>query len=106
VRIDADSAARPWRPEGIFGSLPAAAPGEVVQLMRPSPSPQVWDWVSAQAPGELFTTAVTVAEIRYDLERLPDGRRKDSLLATATEVFAAFSEFIQPFDADAAVMRL
>ena len=42
-------------------------------------------------------------EIRYGLERLPDGRRKDSLLAAATEVFAAFSEFIQPFNADAAV---
>jgi predicted nucleic acid-binding protein len=53
--------------------------------------------------GELCTTAVTVAEIRYGLERLPDGRRKDSLLAIATEVFAAFSEFVQPFDADAAV---
>jgi hypothetical protein len=44
-----------------------------------------------------------VAEIRYGLERLPGGRRKDSLLTTATEVFAAFSEFIQPFDADAAI---
>ena len=75
----------------------------VSELMRPSPSPQVRDWIIAQAPGELCTTAVTVAEIRYGLERLPDGRRKDSLLAAATEVFAAFSEFIQPFDADAAV---
>jgi toxin FitB len=75
----------------------------VSELMRPSPSPQVRDWVNAQPPGELCTTAVTVAEIRYGLERLPDGRRKDSLLATVSEVFAAFSEFIQPFDADAAV---
>jgi toxin FitB len=75
----------------------------VSELMRPSPSPQVRDWIIAQAPGELCTTAVTVAEIRYGLERLPDGRRRDSLLAVATEVFAAFSEFIQPFDADAAV---
>ena len=75
----------------------------VSELMRPSPSSQVRDWVSAQARGELCTTAITVAEIRYGLERLPDGRPKDSLLATATEVFAAFSEFIQPFDADAAV---
>jgi len=63
----------------------------------------VRDWVNAQAPGELYTTAVTVAEIRDGLERLPDGRRKESLLATATEVFAAFSEFVQPFDANAAV---
>lgn len=75
----------------------------VSELMRPSPSSQVRDWISAQAPGELCTTAVTVAEIRYGLERMPDGRRKDNLLAAATEVFAAFSEFIQPFDADAAV---
>jgi toxin FitB len=75
----------------------------VSELMRPSPSPGVRDWVNVQAPGELCTTAVTVAEIRYGLERLPDGRRKDILLATATEVFTAFSEFIQPFDADAAV---
>jgi len=75
----------------------------VSDLMRPSPTPRVRDWVNAQAPGELCTTAVTVAEIRYGLERLPDGRRKDSLLATATDVFAAFSEFIHPFDADAAV---
>ena len=75
----------------------------VSELMRPSPSPQVREWVNAQAPDELSTTAVTVAEIRYGLERLPGGRRKDSLLTTATEVFAAFSEFIQPFDADAAI---
>lgn len=75
----------------------------VSELMRPSPSPQVRDWVSAQAPGELCTTAITVAEIRYGLERLADGRRKQSLLSAATEVFAAFSAYIQPFDADAAI---
>lgn len=40
--------------------------------------------------------AVIVAEIRYGLEWLPDGRRKQSLLAAATEVFAAFSDYIQP----------
>ena len=75
----------------------------VSELMRPSPAPQVREWVDAQTPGQLCTTAVTVAEIRHGLERLPGGRRKDSLLTTATEVFAAFSEFIQPFDADAAI---
>ena len=75
----------------------------VSELMRPSPAPQVREWVTAQRPDQLCTTAVTVAEIRYGLERLPGGRRKDSLLTTATEVFAAFSEFVQPFDADAAI---
>jgi toxin FitB len=75
----------------------------VSELMRPSPDSQVREWVSAQAPGELCITAITVAEIRYGLERLADGRRKQSLLAAATELFAAFSDYIQPFDADAAI---
>lgn len=75
----------------------------VSELMRPSPDLQVRDWVSAQAPGELCTTAITVAEVRYGLERLADGRCKQSLLAAATELFAAFSDYIQPFDADAAI---
>lgn len=75
----------------------------VSELMRPAPSPLVRDWVQAQAPGELYTTAITVAEIRYGLERLAGGRRKQSLLAAATEVFTAFSDYIQPFDAEAAI---
>ena len=59
--------------------------------------------MSAQASGGLCTTAVTVAEIRYGLERLADGRRKQSLLIAATEIFAAFGDYILPFDAGAAI---
>jgi len=75
----------------------------VSELMRPSPAPLVREWVSAQAPGELCTTAVTVAEIRYGLERLADGHCKQNLLAAATDLFAAFSDYLQPFDANAAI---
>ena len=73
------------------------------ELMRASPFPALRDWVSRQATGELYTTAITAAEIRYGLERLPGGRRKDRLLAAADEVLAAFSEHVLPFDAGAAV---
>jgi len=59
--------------------------------------------VNARAPGELCATAITVAEIRYGLERLAEGTAKQSLLAAATELFAASSDYIQPFDADAAI---
>ena len=72
------------------------------ELMRPSPSPVVTDWVSAQSAGELRTTAITVAEIRYGLERMAEGRRKDRLRAAADEVFTAFREYVLPFDAGAA----
>ena len=72
------------------------------ELMRPAPSQAVRDWLSSQAAGELCTTAITVAEIRYGLERLADGRRKDRLRAAADEVFTAFSEYVLPFDTGAA----
>src|SRR5262245_47387414 len=75
----------------------------VSELMGPSPSPAVRGWVSARAAGELYTTAITVAEIRCGLARLAGGRRKDRLLAAADEVFAAFSDYVLPFDAGAAV---
>ena len=75
----------------------------VSELMRPSPSPALRTWVNRQAAGDLYTTAITVLEIRYGLEHLTGGRRKDRLQAAADEVFAAFSEFVLPFDAGAAV---
>jgi predicted nucleic acid-binding protein len=75
----------------------------VSELMRPSPSPALRAWVSRQSAGDLYTTAITVAEIRYGLERLPGGRRKDRLQAAADGVFATLSEFVLPFDAGAAV---
>jgi toxin FitB len=72
------------------------------ELMRPSPSSVVRDWVISRASGELYTTAITVAEIRYGLERMAEGRRRDRLRTAAEEVFTAFSDYILPFDADAA----
>lgn len=72
------------------------------ELMKPSPESIVRDWVRAQDAEELHTTAISLAEIHYGIERLPHGRRKDLLRTTANEVFAAFAEQVLPFDAAAA----
>lgn len=74
----------------------------VSELMRPSPAQAVRDWVRAQQPDGMCTTAITVAEIRCGLERLAEGNRKDRLRAAADELFTAFSEFVLPFDARSA----
>ena len=74
----------------------------VSELMRPDPDVRVRQWVSGRRADELATTAITVAEIRYGIERLPDGRRKEGLLSAATALFAAFGDLVQPFDALAA----
>jgi len=73
------------------------------ELMKPSPDPVVRDWVRAGGRGnELCTTSITLAEIRYGIERLPAGRRRDLLKSTAEDVFAAFEDQVLPFDAAAA----
>jgi len=72
------------------------------ELMKPSPSPAVQDWVRARRGDELCTTSITLAEIRYGIERLPAGRRRDLLKATADDVFAAFEDQVLLFDAAAA----
>jgi toxin FitB len=74
----------------------------VSELMRPSVAAPVRDWLASQPPASLCTTVITVAEIRYGLERLASGQRKDRLIAAADDIFAAFSEFVLPFDAHAA----
>ena len=70
--------------------------------MRPAPSPAVVAWFHAQPAAKLVTTSITLAEMLSGIERLPDGRRKDLLSATATEVFSAFGERVLGFNATAA----
>jgi toxin FitB len=72
------------------------------ELMRPAPDPRVVAWLSSQQSGDLATTAITVAEIRYGLERLPAGRRKRELVTAAGEIFSTFADTVLPFDTSAA----
>ena len=72
------------------------------ELMRPAPSDVVAEWVRAHRGAHLCTTAITLAEIGYGIERLPSGRRKALLQRTARDVFAAFEDFVLAFDAQAA----
>lgn len=74
----------------------------VSELMRPEPAPQVARWVRDRDRRELRTTAVTLAEVRYGIARLPDGRRKQVLLAAADDIFAAFEDQVLPVDTAAA----
>lgn len=74
----------------------------ISELMRPSPSSSVVAWVRAHNKRELYTTAVTLAEIRYGIERLDAGRRNELFMSTAEEIFAVFDEYILPFDRAAA----
>ncbi len=74
----------------------------VSELMRPEPASQVVTWVRRRDRRELRMTSITLAEIRYGIARLPDGRRKQVLLDTADDIFRAFSDQVLPVDVAAA----
>jgi predicted nucleic acid-binding protein len=50
-------------------------------LMRRRPDPVVVAWLDSQAQESVWTTAVTVFEIRYGIDLLPVGRRRRALEA-------------------------
>lgn len=72
----------------------------ISEMMREQPDSTVLGWVAAA--GRLHTTAITLAEIEYGIARLPAGRRRHLLAATAAEIFADFQDVILPFDVRAA----
>ena len=74
----------------------------VSELMKAEPSPRVLAWVRTRDNRELRMTAITVAEILYGIERLPNGRKKTAIRTAAVEVFSRFAEEILAFDAPAA----
>jgi toxin FitB len=72
------------------------------EIMRPAPAAPVRAWLAEQPARELYTTAITVAEIGHGIARLPDGQRKELLVGAAAGVFASFSDHVLPFDGRAA----
>jgi predicted nucleic acid-binding protein len=70
----------------------------VSELMRPEPAPAVLAGMQRSSGGGLYTTAVTIAEIRYGIARLPEGHRRQSLRQATDEIFAAFPRQVLPFD--------
>jgi predicted nucleic acid-binding protein len=61
----------------------------VSQLVHPQGSVQIKDWLATRRGYIVYTTSVTQAEILFGIRRLPDGKRRDQLLANAVEVFSS-----------------
>ena len=75
----------------------------VSELMRLTPDPMVTAWFSVQDSAELYLTAVTEAELRAGVARLPPGRRRDRIAAEVDAVIREdFAGRVLPFDSTAA----
>ena len=75
----------------------------VSELMRPSPAESVVKWVSEQGTSNLYISTITEAELRYGVEIMPAGRRRDGLCAAMEAMFREdFAGRILPFDRSSA----
>lgn len=74
----------------------------VSEVMLRSPSPKVIGWLDSQPRSSLWTTAVTIFEIRLGLQIMPGSKRRELLNQRFDEVLARINEQIVPFDIEAA----
>ncbi len=56
----------------------------ISELFRKVPAPQVMTWLAEQPVQELVTTSITIAELRFGAQSLPNGKRRDTLNAQIT----------------------
>ncbi len=72
-------------------------------LMQRQPEPAVVAWLDSQPPESIWTTSVTLFEIRFGLELLATGRRRRSLEeAFGKMIEEDFEGRVVPFDESAA----
>ena len=72
-------------------------------IMAERPSPEVAAWIALQPDNELFTTAISQAEILSGLTIMPQGRRRSALETAARAIFSDdFDGRVLTFDTAAA----
>lgn len=72
------------------------------EFVKPAPHGAVLAWVDSRAENDLFVAAMTLAELRRGVARLPVSRRKSELSVWLENLQASLGERILPFTGDTA----
>jgi predicted nucleic acid-binding protein len=72
------------------------------ELMRPQPAARVLAWLDRQPPTSIWTTSVTVLEIRFGLQIMPAGRRRVIYAQGFDKLLEGIDHRIAPFDTESA----
>jgi len=71
----------------------------ISELWRSVPNPKVLAWMDAQMVETLYLSAITVAELRFGLATMQEGRRRTILQSRLErEVLPVFAQRVLPFD--------
>lgn len=71
-------------------------------IMSDPPVDQVADWLDHQAQSSIWTTSITVFEIRSGLRTMPEGRRQSRLSEVFTQFLDGINRRVAEFDEHAA----
>ncbi len=75
----------------------------VSAVMKPTPIPAVLDWLDGEETSRLYLSTISIAEIRYGLRVLPDGKRRRAFEDRFERFLArGFEQRILAFDQRAA----
>lgn len=71
-------------------------------LMRQTPDSHVITWLDGQPRTSIWTTSVTVLEVRFGLQIMPVGRRRSALILAFEAILGKINHRVVPFDVAAA----
>lgn len=75
---------RPVSPGACLPAMVVLDTNVLSALMRDPPDNVVVHWLDGQTPECVWTTSITVFEVRFGLARMPSGRRRAGALAAAS----------------------
>lgn len=70
--------------------------------LQSKPSRKVVEWLDSQAAETLYLSAISYAELRFGVLRLPHGKRKNALGAKVEQALNLFKDRTLAFDIEAA----
>jgi len=74
----------------------------ISEVMQQSPDKRVVEWIDRQPQSSIWTTSITVLEIRLGLGLLPSGRRQRSLIEAFESTLEAMKQRVLAFDTEGA----
>lgn len=72
------------------------------EFVKAAPEARVLAWINARAENDLYVAAMSLAELRRGVARLPASRRKTKLTAWLEQLQAGFADRILPFSSETA----
>jgi predicted nucleic acid-binding protein len=71
-------------------------------LMLRTPDEKVAAWLDRQPRTSIWTTSVTICEVRFGLEIMPSGKRRSGLIEDLEQLLTSINHRVAPFDTEAA----